>query len=141
MIAPHLLPLLLVGRGNLLRNGDFSQELLYWAASGVASLAFSSGEAELTISGASAAISVEQPLTLTVGRRYSISLSMRLGTYVGNMGLVVDGSSFATWTPTGSTATYTGQFTAPSRSPTIRVGRSTAATGTVYFDNFVLTRA
>lgn len=141
MLAATLVPLLLVGRGNLLRNGDFSDGLVGWGTFGSATLAIVSGEGELNVTGGSGSISVEQPISLTIGRRYTVSVAMRLGTYVGNMGMVVDGVSAATWSPTGSTAIYTGQFVAPSRLPTIRIGRSSAATGTVYFDNLVLSRA
>jgi len=96
----------------------------------------SSGAALVDITGVGGGIGDNQTLALTVGRMYRMLVTVRAGTYTGQLAMQVGGSTIATPTPSDSYQTFAAYFTAASTDPSLGVIRNTAATGTIFVDTF-----
>ena len=125
-----------------LANPSFTTDLTSWGIIGLATAAWDAdggnGAALVDITGAGGGIQESQTLALNVGKRYSLKVRVKAGTYSGDLALVVAGVTASNFTVTGSYATYEATFTATVANPSISLVRYIAATGTIYVDSFSL---
>jgi len=127
---------LVLGAENI-TNGSFDSGTSGWAAYAAATISVVANELQVNVTGASGGFSENQTLSnVLAGKWYELSFDVRLGTYSGNLDVFVNGVLAAGGISATSTRTRkTVKFLSPITDPPIRITRSTAATGTVYFDN------
>jgi hypothetical protein len=121
----------------LVTNGAFGTDTTGWSATGNATIAWSSdgeGSAELNITGSGGGIIDDQTISVEVGKVYEHTISVRLGTYVGDFNWAIDGQNEVI-SPTSSYQTFTRRFVASDTDFNFAFTRATATTGTFYIDN------
>jgi hypothetical protein len=120
----------------LFSNSTFDSDTTGWAAKSSATLSWdAAGRAEVNITGSGGGIVDSQILSLTLGKLYLITANTVAGTYVGDLVLIIGNVSSQNLTASANTK-FSFVYTATAANPTIEIVRNTAATGTIYVDNF-----
>lgn len=119
---------------DLVTNGGFDANVSGWNAGGSATIAWSSGEMEVDVSGASGGFATASALSGETGAIYEVKIRVRKGTYTGSFNFSFS-SSAVSITPTVEPVDHTFYFRSASSSPSISAARSGTPTGTYYVDD------
>jgi hypothetical protein len=120
----------------LFSNSTFDSDTTGWAAKASATLSWdAAGRAEVNITGSGGGIVDSQILSLTLGKLYLITANTVAGTYVGDLVLIIGNVPSQNLTASANTK-FSFVYTATAANPTIEIVRNSAATGTIYVDNF-----
>lgn len=122
---------------NVVTNGTFDSNVTGWALINSATIAWDASQRMLVnVTGAAGGFQKSQTWALSTGVLHKLTFDLADGTYSGGFDLYVGGSLVTSGITAGVGKTI--YFVAPSADPAFYMSRTTAATGTAYFDNIAV---
>ena len=122
----------------LLSNSDFDGSVTGFQAVGGASIAYDAteGGAEVTVTGSGGGIGDAQTVSVTVGKVYQISVTLKKTTFSGELHIQADGTNIADITPTTDYKTFVANVVATDTDLNVSIPRKSSPTGIFFVTNF-----
>ena len=128
-----------VSYGNeLLSNSDFDGSVTGFQAVGGATIAYDAteGGAEVTVTGSGGGIADAQTVSVTAGKMYQISATLKKTTFSGQLHIQADGTNIADITPTTDYKTFVANVVATDTDLNVSIPRKSSPTGIFFVTNF-----
>ena len=121
----------------LVTNGTFDGDIDDFTSTGTATVTYDAteGAAKVNVTGSGGGIADDQTITVTSGKVYLVSVTLKKTTFSGDLHIQVEGTNVADFTPTTSYQTFTASVVAGDSDLTVAVVRKNSPTGIFFVSN------
>ena len=118
-------------------NGDFDGDIDDFTSTGTATVTYDAteGAAKVDVTGSGGGIADDQTITVTSGKVYLVSVTLKKTTFSGDLHIQVEGTNVSDFTPTTSYQTFTAPVVAGDSDLTVAVVRKNSPTGIFFVSN------
>jgi uncharacterized protein YlzI (FlbEa/FlbD family) len=121
----------------LVTNGDFDGDVDDFTNAGTATVTYDAteGAAKVNVTGSGGGIADDQTITVTSGKVYLVSVTLKKTTFSGDLHIQVEGTNVTDLTPTTSYQTFTAVVVAGDSDLSVAVVRKNSPTGIFFVSN------